>query len=126
MIPDDVMNKAWRMLSVQPSRNSFSRADVAAFIARALMEAKREERERCIFKAKQSLENEAHDLYAIFEDYVKAKSSGKMGGRNISVEAASSGAVKFFERSDALFMAADRIETDLNPPGSKGASHDQA
>jgi hypothetical protein len=54
-------------------------------------------------------EDEARDLQEIRDSYIEARKTGTHGGRRISDEMAKQFAQQFRERSDALFLFAERI-----------------
>lgn len=59
--------------------------------------------------AANQIESEAHDLSGVRDGYIEARKTGEHAGRRISEAMAKEFAMKFHERSDALFMAADSI-----------------
>lgn len=65
-----------------------------------------------MLKAVERLRDEAHDLYDIRDGYIEAQRTGMHGGRRITPEMAKEFAVKFRERAEAVYMAADNIERE--------------
>ena len=78
--------------------------------------------ERAAQKATSELENWAYDLQETRDEYITARTTGKMANRNISPELAKVFASQFGERSDAVYgcveMVADAIYSvgDINTP----------
>lgn len=69
--------------------------------------------ERCAFKVKNALENEAYDLQEIRDGYIAARKTGTHGGRRIKEDQAKLYAHGFRERSDAVFQAAETAEAAI-------------
>lgn len=69
--------------------------------------------ERCAFKVKIALENEAYDLQGISDGYREARKTGTHGGRRIKEDQAKLYAHGFRERSDAVFQAAETAEAAI-------------
>lgn len=59
------------------------------------------------------LQNDAHDLSEIRDGYIEAQRTGIHGGRKIDPNFAKASAKNFHERSDAVWLAAEYIEKQI-------------
>jgi len=130
MKPSDISSEAWNAAEVEASvylvwlgpdatkHESDAHHVLTYSIARAIDAATAKATERAALKAADALHDWSADLYATFESYVEAKTTGKHSGRRISREACSLYASQFRERSEAVAGCVD-IVTDAIRQGSQ-------
>jgi hypothetical protein len=77
-------------------------------------------RDVCKKTAKIVLEDEAGDLAAILDEYIKSMQTGMHKGRRLDKAAAKSYATAFAERADAVNQMADHVSAAIRTPSAVG------